>query len=455
MNLLKKGYYLLLVLLLSITVSCEDNEDGIDTIKGLDFNIATLSSKGNKVGVLPVSAYGNGSIVYTVDFGAIADDDTDEFRTSGPLVTYEYPEETATYTITVTAALDGVSDVSLTKEHTVTYSVVVAPPAGGGSPLAGSWRIAPTAGAFGVGPAIGDISWFSNATGDLTTRACFFDDQYVFNADGSFQNVLGADTFLEAWQGTTPDACGTPVFPHDGTATATYAYDETAGTLTIDGKGAFLGLAKVNNSGELAAPGDAPDSITYDVTEFDEAAGTMTLDINFGPGYWRFKLLRDAPPLVGTWKIAPTAGAFGVGPAIGDISWFSNATGDLTTRACFFDDEYVFNADGSFQNVLGADTFLEAWQGTTPDACGTPVFPHDGTATATYAYDETAGTITIDGKGAFLGLAKVNNAGELAAPGDAPDSITYDVTEFDEAAGTITLDINFGPGYWRYKLVKQ
>ena len=160
-------------------------------------------------------------------------------------------------------------------------------------------------------------------------------------------------------------------------------------------------------------------------------------------------------PLAGTWRMAPTAGAFGVGPAIGDISWFSNATGDLTTRACFFDDEYVFNADGSFQNVLGADTFLEAWQGTTPDACGTPVFPHDGTATATYAYDETAGTITIDGKGAFLGLAKVNNAGELAAPGDAPDSITYDVTEFDEAAGTMTLDINFGPGYWRYKLVKQ
>jgi hypothetical protein len=456
MNKFKKGSYILLLLLLSITISCDDNDDEINTITGLDFTIATLSSEGNKVGVLPSTAFGNGTIVYTIDFGATSDSDEDVFQTSAPLVSYDYPEEVATYTITVTGSLDGVSDVTVTKEHIVNYSVIVAPPVGGSNPLAGTtWRIAPESGAFGVGPAIGDISWFSSTSDDLTTRACFFDDAYVFNDDGTFQNVLGADTFLEGWQGTTPDACGAPVFPHDGSTAATYEFNEAAGTLTINGKGSFLGLSKVNNSGELEAPADAPDSITYEVTEFDEAAGTLTLDINFGPGFWRFKLVKDAPAIVGTWKIAPQSGAFGVGPTIGDISWFSSTSDDLTTRACFFDDEYVFNEDGSFQNILGSDTFLEGWQGTAPDACGTPVFPHDGNTAGDYEYNEAAGTITINGKGSFLGLSKVNNSGELEAPADAPDSIIYEVTEFDKIAGTLTLDINFGPGFWRFKLVKQ
>jgi hypothetical protein len=457
MNLLKRGSYLVLLLLLGVTVSCENNDDDIVEITGLDFVVATLNAEGTKAGVVPTTAFGNGNILYTVDFGATADSDTDVFQTSAPMVTYDYPEETVTYTITVTASLEGAQDVSITKEHTVTF--VVAPPSGGGggasSPLAGTWRIAPESGAFGVGPAKGDISWFSSTSDDVTGRACFFDDAYVFNNDGTFQNVLGADTFLEGWQGSTPDACGSPVFPHDGSAVAEYEYNEAQATITITGKGSFLGLAKVNNAGELAAPADAPDSITYEVTEFDQAAGTLTLDINFGPGFWRFKLVKDAPALVGTWKIAPQSGAFGVGPAIGDISWFSSTTDDITGRACFFDDEYVFNSDGSFQNILGSDTFLEGWQGSTPDACGSPVFPHDGTTPATYEYDESQGTMTITGKGSFLGLAKVNNAGELAAPADAPDSIIYEVTEFDKVAGTLTLDINFGPGYWRFKLVRQ
>ncbi|MFM7565943.1 MAG: hypothetical protein ACKO4K_04295, partial [Flavobacteriales bacterium] len=42
--------------------------------------------------------------------------------------------------------------------------------------------------------------------------------------------------------------------------------------------------------------------------------------------------------VVGTWKLAPQAGALGVGPALGNTSWWSNSVGDLTTRACLFDD---------------------------------------------------------------------------------------------------------------------
>ena len=62
------------------------------------------------------------------------------------------------------------------------------------------------------------------------------------------------------------------------------------------------------------------------------------------------------------WQLYPGAGALGVGPNQGDIGWWSNNDGDVATRACLFDDIYAFNADGSFQNILGDETWVEGWQ---------------------------------------------------------------------------------------------
>jgi len=164
-------------------------------------------------------------------------------------------------------------------------------------------------------------------------------------------------------------------------------------------------------------------------------------------------------PLNGSWKLAPEAGAFGVGSELNDLSWWSNLSSDVTTRACLFDDDYVFGTDGSFQNVLGTQTWLDPWQGTDPEACGAPVAPHNGTANATYTYDETAGTITINGTGAYLGLARVVNGTELTSPADAVDSITYLAT-LSEDGNTLDLDIEFvtldgSIGFWSFKLVRQ
>ncbi|MDA9125516.1 hypothetical protein N9J80_01925 [Flavobacteriaceae bacterium] len=158
-------------------------------------------------------------------------------------------------------------------------------------------------------------------------------------------------------------------------------------------------------------------------------------------------------PLIGSWKLAPEAGAIGVGPAQDNISWWYNSTSDLATRACLFDDEYVFGADGSFQNVLGTQTWVEAWQGATNEECGAPVAPHDGSATATYVY--SAGAVTINGAGAFLGMAKVINGAEITSPADAADSITY-IATLSEDGLTLELDIEVaGGGFWSFKLVRQ
>jgi hypothetical protein len=158
--------------------------------------------------------------------------------------------------------------------------------------------------------------------------------------------------------------------------------------------------------------------------------------------------------LTGTWKLSPQAAAFGVGPAQGNTEWYSNNIDDLTVRACQFDDEYVFNADGSFSNVNGADTWIEGWQVAGMNGCGASVAPHNGSNPATWVYDATANTITLTGVGAYLGLPKAYNGGELSAPSAAPASITYKVSSF--TSDLLTLDIEIAGGaYWRFVFAKQ
>ena len=325
------------------------------------------------------------------------------------------------------------------------------------SPVEGTWRIAPEAGSIGVGPGVGDVSWWAIDAAGVADRACFFDDAYVFGANGSFMNELDGSTWVEGWQGGS-DACGTPVAPHDGSNSATFMYNSEAGTITLNGIGAYLGIPKAVNGAELASPAEAPASVTYNVALMKNNT-VMIVDINVGgDAWWRFKLIKDgaapASPVAGSWSIASEAGAIGVGPGKGDLSWWAIDAAGVNDRACFFDDEYVFAANGSFSNVLGNDTWIEGWQGGS-DACGTPVAPHDGSNSATYSYDAEAGTITLDGQGAYLGIPKAVNGAELSSPAGAPESVTYEV-QLSEDNTEMIVDINVGgDAWWRFKLVKN
>lgn len=154
----------------------------------------------------------------------------------------------------------------------------------------GTWVLAPQEAALAVGPSLDDLSWWSNSIGDVDVRACLFDDKFVFNADGSFENIQDGNTWLEGWQSGTDDACGSPVAPHDGSNAATWEYNAGAGTLTLTGVGAHLGLPKVINGAELDNPANAPASVTYNVSITGDR---MTININFGPGFWQYVLDRD------------------------------------------------------------------------------------------------------------------------------------------------------------------
>ncbi|MDB3934784.1 T9SS type A sorting domain-containing protein, partial [Flavobacteriaceae bacterium] len=183
-------------------------------------------------------------------------------------------------TVVVTA-----QDGTTTQTYTVSYAYVSSPE--------GTWSFTPTAGAFMVGPGQGTGDYYTSTSGDVTARTCLFDDEYVFNADGSFENVLGSDTWLETWQaGVAAEGCGTPIAPHDGTNPATWSFNPS-GTITIVGDGAFLGLAKVTNTAQDGSP--LNNTITYIVTSISST--NMTLDINYGnggEGWWRFLLTKQA-----------------------------------------------------------------------------------------------------------------------------------------------------------------
>jgi len=168
---------------------------------------------------------------------------------------------------------------------------------GSGSPVEGTWMLAPEAGALQVGPAAGNGDWWSNSEDDVTTRSCLFDDHYVFNADGSFQNVQGDETWLEPWQGSDPEACGAPVAPHDGSNAATWDYDAASGTVTLNGLGAYLGLSKAVNAGQLPDV-EVPESVTYNITQED---GFMTVVVECGTGtFWTYKLVPAQTAMVST-----------------------------------------------------------------------------------------------------------------------------------------------------------
>jgi hypothetical protein len=231
------------------------------------------------------------------------------------------------------------------------YFLLFAPILSFSAQIEGTWKLAPAAGSLGVGPNLGDISWWSNSVGDLTTRACLFDDSIKFEANGNMTHYMDGATWLEAWQGASPDQCGAPVAPHVGGAT-TYAYDATAGTLTVNGLGAHIGLAKAVNGGEISNGAAVPTSRTYNVA-ISNGGNTLTADISIGGGWWRFVYQRTIPLPVQDYNVK-----FRV-----DMSQY---TGSLTGG--------VF-VNGSFNNWCGTcnamtDMGNGMWETTLPLAPG-------------------------------------------------------------------------------------
>ncbi|PTM09875.1 MAG: hypothetical protein DA408_17355 [Bacteroidetes bacterium] len=169
------------------------------------------------------------------------------------------------------------------------------------------------------------------------------------------------------------------------------------------------------------------------------------------------------------WRLKPVAGALSVGPARGSGEWFAVSAGDITgLRACWFDDEYIFQTGGTYVYDAKGVVFAEAYMGV-PDGC-TPEADLPANAQAwgsgTHSFSFTSGNdvepdkITVTGTGAFIALPKAFNGGEYgAAPPATNGSVTYEVLNYinDGSSETliITIDISAGEvggAWWTFTL---
>ena len=215
--------------------------------------------------------------------------------------------------------------------------------------------------------------------------------------------------------------------------------------------------AQAVNGAELGDPADAPDSVTYDVLSLEGDFMEVTVDVaGDGSSWWTFNLVRaSSSPVVGNWKLAVEDGA-GVGPAAGDIQWWStNDPGVVEARACLFDDVFHFRSGGLFQNFQDGETWLETWQAAA-EGCGAPVAPHDGSSAGRFAYDSVEQTLTLLGTGSHVGIPKAVNGAELADPLAAPDSVVYDVLGIEGDIMEVSVDVaGDGSSWWTFKLQKD
>ncbi|MBO3697505.1 hypothetical protein [Roseivirga sp. E12] len=237
----------------------------------------------------------------------------------------------------------------------------------------------------------------------------------------------------------------------EGSTTSTLA----SGTWNIVSGGAQVANGTLTPTGDnwdgtISATGlTAGDhTITVSATDTNGNTGTASTD---------FTVASAIPDITGTWTMEPVAGSLAVGPNPGSGEWWSISAGDVTTRACFYDDTYTFGSDGSFTIAVGADTWIEGWQGGG-DACGAPVAPVNG---GSFTYSFNGASLTVNGSASYLGLPKVTNAGELGNHIGATDfqaSITYQVQSVTESNGELRMELRIetvAGVHWTFRLIRQ
>jgi len=163
-----------------------------------------------------------------------------------------------------------------------------------------------------------------------------------------------------------------------------------------------------------------------------------------------------------TWKLLPDAGAYKVGPAANDGSWWTNGAGDVSTRACEFDDEYTFsfNSAHTFVYKSYGDFYGDGYMGDNSNACQpesnfTSTQAPWGSGTFNFAVIEGGGyahlgQLKVIGLGAHMGLQKVTTNAEVTS--GPVGSITYDILSMTQDPGgdILVLGANMGWGWWTF-----
>jgi hypothetical protein len=162
------------------------------------------------------------------------------------------------------------------------------------------------------------------------------------------------------------------------------------------------------------------------------------------------------------WVLLQDAGAYWVGPDDGSgDTWWANPADDVATRYCAFDDEWIFNTSGEMVYDTKGDLWAEDYMGFSFECVTDDQLTGAAEAwtSGNHTYQVVEGTVEqlqLVGLGAFMGLPKATNGGELNSA-DPASSITYDIINRGEDANGkfMELEVNFGGGLWRFKYVSN
>jgi hypothetical protein len=339
-----------------------------------------------------------------------------------------------------------------------------------------TWVLAPEAGALYIGPDL-NVSWWGNSLSDVVKRVCHFNDEYTFSVDRKFEHDNKGDFWADTEGGVIiPTDLGLDaetchnVWPEKYSAWGSkdHTFSLSDGKLTINGLGAWMGLYKTGTGGVVTEP---QQSTTYNIIEMTDTRMVLLLD--YGWGVWRFTFVDkstltcegDFAALTGcgskTWKLAAEAGALHIGPTATE-TWWGNGLGDVETRSCHFNDEYIFNTAGQFihdqKGDFWADTdgngdLFPSDLAVDKETCNSSdLWPekYKSWDSGEYTYSLDGDKLTVNGMGAWMGLYKVGTAGEVSEP---QESVTFTILELSDERMVIGAVYDWG--VWRFTLVSE
>ena len=399
---------LMLAVFSMVLISCEDEEElGPDPI-------ASFQSEISATNYLEVSFtnYSTNATSYSWSFG-----DGETSVEKDPVHTFAAVGE---YTVTLTAT----NDDEVSKEFSETFTLT--DPLEALRALVGdngkTWRLIREGKSIGVSenPETAFGWWGLDNDG---TRPCVYQQSWTFNPDGTMvfddAGVFWGDDYIFADTQDVFATCFTAsdanMINKDGvdisawlSGTHQFAYDPSAGKITLTGEGAWIGIAKVSPAGDVAVPQSSLESGLV-ITE-EDGYDLMVLSVTGEGWYWQFNYASY------TTATEPDIVSFRVDfdfTVDGKTVTFVNNSNDATSYSWDFGDGnssteenpvHTYAAEGAYDVVLtgtGANGSKEAAKSVTISLSPTVLAPTPTQAEADVisiysdAYTDVAG-VNID-----------------------------------------------------------
>jgi len=367
-NLLSKSKLTFFALVLLTVFSCKSDDD----ISSSDDLVASFQFAINDSNPFEVtfSNFSDNATSYSWDFG-----DTNTSTDESPTHTYATG---GTYTVVLTAS-DGADNATFSRDITITDPSVANFLLTGN--VSKDWYLQREGIAMGIGPAINDNAYWSfGGVTPLGDRPCILDDVYTFNADGTFSFSSNGTLFIDSeanggWLGpagaegcyeedatSLTAATGEDVSAFGDGGDYTYDYNTASNTITINGAGAYIGLAPKTSEGDNYVPISTK---TYEIISFTEGtiADSLKMAIVGADFAWNFYLVsyKDINDLPAIPSSMPAAN-FTYEKTGFDVT-FTNTSANATSYSWDFGDgmtsgdenpSHTYSSEGAYTVTLTA-----------------------------------------------------------------------------------------------------